>query len=452
MSFPRFTRVVLLLVVGFAAAPSGWARAYKVLYSFTGEADGASPEAGLALDSAGNLYGTTIGTTYPYDRATGTQLTTGTTAGSVFKLSPGGDFTLLYNFGAGGANGAYPAGGLVRDPAGNLYGATTSGGASPNPCSLGGIGGLGSDPYDGCGTVFKVDANGNFSVLYSFSGNNNCWQGCTPLAPLTLDAAGNLYGATYLGGSQNCGAYPKLNPLAGVLPSDCGVVFKLDTTGKEIVLRHFGNGHTEGDFPNSGLIFDAAGNLYGTAGGGGIYRDGGDSGNDDGGAGAVFELDPSGKETVLYFFNPLVSPVAFPNAGLIQDAAGNFYGTADYVFKLDPQGNLTQLTDYADSPGYSASPLIMDAAGNLYGTTSNGGGGISNPICGSGYGCGTVFRVDPSGNVTVLYNFSGETDGAESQGPVIMDADGNLYGTTAYGGTISDACPVGCGVVFKITP
>jgi uncharacterized repeat protein (TIGR03803 family) len=449
MSFPRFIQAVLLLVAGLAAVPSGWARTYEVLYSFTGGADGASPEAGLALDSAGNLYGTTVGTTYAYDRATGTQLTTGTTAGSVFKLSPGGDFTLLYNFGAGGTNGSYPAGGLVRDLAGNLYGATSSGGASPNPCSVGWFGSLGSDPFDGCGTVFKVDANGNFSVLYSFSGNNNCWQGCTPLAPLTLDAAGNLYGATYLGGSKDCsGVYPKLNSLGGVLPSDCGVVFKLDTTAKEIVLRHFGDGHKQGDFPNSGLIFDAAGNLYGTAGGGGIYRDGGDGGNDDGGAGAVFELDPAGNETVLYFFNPLVSPVAFPNAGLIQDAAGNFYGTADYLFKLDPQGTLTQL----NSPGYPTSALILDAAGNLYGTTPNGGSGISNPICGPGYGCGTVFRVDPSGNLTTLYDFSGETDGAESQAPVIMDAEGNLYGTTAYGGTISDVCPAGCGVVFKITP
>src|SRR6266851_4736271 len=199
MPFARFTQAVILSLVGLAALPSCWAQTYSVLYSFVGGADGASPEAGLVLDPAGNLYGTTFGTTaYPYGKITGT------TAGSVFRLSSGGSFTLLYNFGAGGANGSNPSGGLVRDSAGNLYGSTYGGGASTNPnCFADGT----KLPADGCGEVFKMDANGNLSVLYSFPGKSYCWTGCEPLAPLTLDAAGNLYGTTYLGGSRNCNTY-----------------------------------------------------------------------------------------------------------------------------------------------------------------------------------------------------------------------------------------------------
>src|ERR1700678_1609995 len=179
----QFIRAVLLLFVGLVTIPSGWAQTYTVLYSFTGGTDGASPEAGLILDSAGNLYGTTAGTTaYPYGEMTGT------TAGAVFKLSPAGAFPLLYNFGVGGVNGAFPSGGLVQDSSGNLYGSTYGGGGSTNPsCFAGGL------PSQGCGVIFKVNASGNYSVFYTFSGDRDCWHGCEPLAPLTLDLTGNLY-------------------------------------------------------------------------------------------------------------------------------------------------------------------------------------------------------------------------------------------------------------------
>src|ERR1700675_1910127 len=311
MSVAKFTQVVFLLLVGLAADPSCWTQTYSVLYSFTGGVDGASPEAGLILDPAGNLYGTTFGANaYPYGQITGT------TAGSIFKLTSGGVFTLLYNFGAGGANGSSPSGGLVRDSAGNLYGSTYGGGASTNPNCFAGLNKL---PANGCGEVFKMEANGNFSVLYSFSGKSYCWTGCEPLAPLTLDAAGNLYGTTYLGGSRNCNLY-KLHSLGGLENSDCGVVFKLDTTGKETVLHRFGSARKEGDFPNPGLILDTAGNLYGTTLGGGINSNGGN-----GGAGTVFKLDPAGNETVLFYFQEFVSGYN-PNGGLLRDSAGNLYG------------------------------------------------------------------------------------------------------------------------------
>jgi uncharacterized repeat protein (TIGR03803 family) len=442
MSVAKFTQVVFLLLVGLAADPSCWTQTYSVLYSFTGGADGASPEARLILDPAGNLYGTTFGATaYPYGQITGT------TAGSIFKLTSGGGFTLLHNFGAGGANGSSPSGGLVRDSAGNLYGSTYGGGASTNPNCFGGGTNL---PADGCGEVFKMDANGNFSVLHSFSGKSYCWTGCEPLAPLTLDAAGNLYGTTYLGGSRNCNLY-KLNSMAGLENSDCGVVFKLDTTGKETVLHRFGSARKEGDFPNPGLILDTAGNLYGTTLGGGINSNGGN-----GGGGTVFKLDPAGNETVLFYFQEFVSGY-YPNGGLLRDSAGNLYGTTrgfvgsgqNGAFKLDPEGDLTQ---FSPLDGIPYAGLNRDGAGNFYGTELEGGNQAQS--CGY-YGnatCGRVFKLDPFGNLTLLYDFKGGSDGDAPYASLVVDAAGNLYGTAAYGGTINNACPSGCGVVFKITP
>jgi uncharacterized repeat protein (TIGR03803 family) len=437
MSYTKLGKPILLILLALAAPLSGWAQTYTVLYSFTGGADGASPMAGLVLDTAGNLYGTTAGIgPYPFGQ------TTGTTTGSVFKVSPDGNFTLLYNFGAGGTNGAFPSGGLARDPAGNLFGSTSGGGASTNPiCFKGGS----KWPGVGCGEVFKVDANGDFSVFYSFSGKSYCWHGCEPLAPLTLDPAGNLYGTTFLGGSRNCDSY-RLNRQGYLADSDCGVVFKLTSNGKETVLQRFGKPRQNGDFPNPGLILDTAGNLYGTTQRGGLNDNGGNTDGD----GTVFKLDPAGNETVLFYFQYPASS-ALPNGGLIQDAAGNFYGTTQLgaAFKLDPQGRFTEL---AGLRGGTFAPLIMDAAGNLYGTTWFGGD--QPAVCGY-YGtdaCGTVFKLDPSGNWTVLYNFSGGTDGATPEAGLVMDAAGNLYGTAAYGGTVNSNCPVGCGVVFKITP
>jgi uncharacterized repeat protein (TIGR03803 family) len=442
MSSAKLALALLVFLPTVVAVPSAWAQTYTVLYSFTGGADGASPKGSLVLDSASNLYGTTLGSNpYPSGQMTGT------TAGSVFKITPGGSFTLLYNFGPGGANGTSPSGGLVRDSAGNLYGATSGGGASTNPTCIEG-GSHPSLPLDGCGEVFKVDANGNFSVFFSFSGQSLCGHGCWPLAPLTLDPAGNLYGTTFLGGSRDCDSF-NLGVHQFLLNTYCGVVFRLDPQGKETVLHRFGKARRDGDFPNPGLILDAAGNLYGTTLGGGINSNGGN-----GGAGTVFKLDPAGNETVLFYFEEFVSDDN-PHGGLIQDAAGNLYGTAQNhgtghgAFKLDPQGNLTRL------PGVGGTPLagfIMDVAGNLYDTTFDGGN--LSPNCGFfGNGdCGTVFKLDASGNFTVVYNFSGGADGDAPYAGLVMDAAGNLFGTAAYGGTVNSNCPAGCGVVFKITP
>jgi uncharacterized repeat protein (TIGR03803 family) len=174
--------------------PAGQA---KVLYSFTGGADGSNPLGGVVGDSAGNLYGTTYyGGLYP-----------GTAGmGVVYKLDPTGHLTVLHTF-SGIGDGAGPAAGLVRDPAANLYGTTYAGG-------------------QGSGTVFEIDAAGNESVLYQFGS----LDAQNPLAGLTLDSSGNLYGTTFAGGANGA-----------------GTVFELAASGQESVLYSFGagpNGHT----------------------------------------------------------------------------------------------------------------------------------------------------------------------------------------------------------------
>ena len=321
--------------------------------------------------------------------------------GTVFKVDRTGKETVLYLF-AGSPDGEYPYGDLVRDNAGNLYGATSSGGGSG--CE--------------CGTVFKVDTSGKETVLYSFTGSPD---GALPCAGLLRDPAGNFYGTTSKGGA-----------------SEFGRVFKLDTNDKESVLYSFG-GSPDGAFPFSGLVQDNAGSLYGTTDQGGAS-----------GVGAVFKLDTAGTETVLHSFagSPDGSD---PQAGLVLDAAGHLYGVTAQggssiygtVFKLDTAGTETVLHSFvAGSDGLeSYAGLVRDAARNLYGTTMNGG----NPELDDGYGNGMVFKIDKTGKEKVLYKFGGSPDGAFPSAGLVRDNAGNLYGTTTYGGGGCD-----CGTVFKV--
>jgi uncharacterized repeat protein (TIGR03803 family) len=200
--------------------------------------------------------------------------------------------TVLHNF--NGTDGSVPTGELVRDAAGNLYGTAL----------FGGVAGCGF----GCGTVFKLDKAGKETVLYSFSGGND---GGNPVSGLVRDTAGNLYGTTRYGGDLSC--------LSG---SGCGVVFKVDTTGKLTVLYSFIGG-ADGADPEAGLALDAKGSLYGTTyyGGTGPCSDFGRVG-----CGIVFKLDTKQKETILYSFTHGADG-AHPMAGLIHNAAGNIYGS-----------------------------------------------------------------------------------------------------------------------------
>jgi uncharacterized repeat protein (TIGR03803 family) len=299
---------------------------YKVLYSFTGGADGFGPVGNLALDSAGNIYGVTI---YGGLRNCGE----GASCGVVYKLDPQGHETVLYSF-TDGADGALPYGGVVLDNAGNLYGATESGGPTCGPDRA-------------CGGVYKLDAAGAFAVLYNFTGPAPSAE----LLPggLALDAAGNIYGSTHYGGAANL-----------------GTVYELDPAGNFTLLHSF-TGGADGIYPNSGLALDAAGNLYGASSG--IESQ----------AGTVYKVDRSGNFSVLYTF-PCQSVCYYSPSGVTLDAAGNLYGATsgiddrkggNIVYRLDPAGNISTLYTFPGSyeTDMQRSSLTLDSAGNLYGTT-----------------------------------------------------------------------------------
>jgi uncharacterized repeat protein (TIGR03803 family) len=381
---------------------------FSVLHTFTGVPDGAYPSAGLVMDKAGNLYGTTG---FGGDAA----CTSG--CGTLFKLDKKGTETVLHSF-TGGADGDVPTGDLLRDAAGNLYSTTAKGGTSD------------------VGTVFEMDTSGNETILYSFAGNAD---GTEPLAGLVMDAAGNLYGSTSTGGDLSC--------YSG---NGCGTLYKLDRMGTETVLHAFA-GTPDGAEPFAGLILDKAGNLYGTT----VY--GGDAACATFGCGTVFKLDKKSTETVLYSF-PGGNAGYYPFGALVLDASGNLYGTTasggasghGTVFKLDRTGKETVLYSFTGGAD-GAIPyagLIRDMAGNLYGTTYAGG---TSTFCTNG--CGTVFKLNKTGKETVLHSFGG-ADGAYPFSRLIRDKAGNLYGTTVYGGDLS-CYPFngnGCGTAFKITP
>jgi uncharacterized repeat protein (TIGR03803 family) len=323
------------------------------LYQFNGTTSGVIPlDGGLILDSQGNLYGTT-------DSGGDLRCNAPVGCGTVFKLAANGSYpyTVLYSFhrGTGAIGGAV---GLVRDPSGNLYGAAGGGTA---------------------GTVFKVEPSGAETVLYRFTGGAD---GSLPLSGLVRDAQGNLYGAAEFGGDEQgqCAS-----------PGGCGVIFKLDTTGAESTVYTFTGG--QAGYQPLNVILDAAGNFYGITLVGGSL-------NCMAGCGTVFKVDTSGKETVLHVFTG---------------------GTTDGYY---PVGG-----------------LVHDSAGNLYGTTTRGGA----------FGLGTIFKVDAAGNETIVQSFTGGSDGSTPFASLIMDSAGNIYGTTSAGGDPNCHALI-CGVIFKIVP
>jgi uncharacterized repeat protein (TIGR03803 family) len=389
---------------------STWAAAQvqeKVLHNFTG-ADGSGPMAGPIMDAAGNLYGTTgAGGTYFH--------------GTVFELTPGADGSwtekVLYSFG-NYPDGSLPSSSLVFDAAGNLYGTTYQGGAN------------------NVGTVFELTSGPGGSwtekLLHSFG---NYPDGSLPSSSLVFDAAGTLYGTTASGGHNGMGTVFELMP---------------DGSGgwTELVLHDFTD--ADGAFPYAGLIFDGAGNLYGTTSNGGTSN-----------AGTVFELTPtvggSWTETVLHSFGNGTDGASPAYAGLTL-VSGSLYGTTAHggtssscfrgcgtVFELAPAagGGWTEQVLHNFGNGTDGilpyAGLVMDRTGKLYGTTTSGGT----------FQEGTAFELSPSGGgwtEQVLYSFGNGTDGANPYAGLIMDAAGNLYGTTNLGGTNND------GTAFEITP
>jgi uncharacterized repeat protein (TIGR03803 family) len=401
--------VMALALAAFGmVATSAEAQTYKVVHIFTTGTDGADPYASLLLDRTG-LYGTTYAGGGPFD------------GGTVFKIDKTGTEKVLHRFrGWGGVHdggGVGLQGGLVRDPAGNLYSTTVAGGAND------------------IGTVFKLDSSGKETVLHSFAGP----EGSYPYAGLIRDAGGNLYGTTL--GDVHC-------------TYGCGTVFKLDRAGKVTLLYSF-KGGTDGAQPYGGLVRDNEGNLYGTT------LAGGSSNCDGEGCGIAFRLDMNGKETILHIFTG-GSDGGNVFDGLVRNSAGNLYGTTSsggsspeygIVFKLDPSGQETVLYNFTGGTdgGSPYSGLVQDVKGNLYGTTVFGGD-LSCSVDGVAPGCGTVFKLDTTGRETVLYSFTGGRDGATPIGGLVIDSAGNFYGTASQRGDLSCGSGIGCGVVFDLTP
>ncbi len=296
--------------------------------------------------------------------------------------------------------------------------------------------------HSGCGAVFKLSPDGTVTLLHAFVGKRY-GDGAEPRGGVFADQAGSLFGTTVSGGLR---CHRQIHIGYG-----CGTVFELAPDGSETVLYAF-KAERDGIFPFEGVTSGKNGNLYGTTNIGGIV------GCSSLGCGTVFKVSPDGREKVLHAFTG-GSDGGFPVAGLISDSAENLYGTASAggnsgcggsgcgtVFKLTSNGTQTVLYTFTGgSDGASpAGGLVIDAAGNLYGTTA-GGGGIG---CG-GYGCGTVFKLAPDGTQTVLHAFGGGSDGNEPLAQVIADSAGNFYGTTYVGGG-TECGGTGCGTVFKI--
>jgi uncharacterized repeat protein (TIGR03803 family) len=380
--------------------------------------------------------------------------------------------TTLHSFDA--TDGYYVEAGLVQGTNGNLYGTT----------------GYGGTDYEG--TVFDITTSGTLTTLHDFCSQTGCTDGNAPTSALVQAPDGNFYGTTYQGGTNGRGNFFKISP-GGTLTtlynfcsqSRCpdgyfplatlvyatdgnfygttgdgganarGTVFKITTSGTLTTLYSFcsQSGCTDGAYPGQSALIQAAdGNFYGTTGEGGAHN----------ASGTFFRITPGGALTTLYSFcsQSNCTDGGYPN-GLVQASDGNFYGTteslgADYggtVFKITPSGALTTLHSFCSESNcadgdlpYSA--LIQATDGNLYGTTYFGGANDSCVLYGYSYTCGTLFEITPSGTLTTLYSFGG-TDGFAPEGRLLQDTNGTFYGTTFYGGT--GPCEGACGTVFSLS-
>lgn len=414
---------------------------YTVLHVFKGT-DGAIPYGNLTGDWEGNLYGTTLGG----GQSTGTTCENspfGSGCGVVYRIDRHGNESVLYAF-QGGSDGAFPATELLLGDAGDLYGTARGGGIANPDCAF----------VSGCGVVFRIDRDGQESIVYSFKGGAD---GFGVASGLIRDDEGNFFGTTVAGGEVNpacTGDGP---------PGTCGTVYKIDRHGKHTVLHSF-TGGADGYAPYGSLVRDWEGNLFGVA------SNGGDTSSSFCGStvptlagavgcGTVFKIDGAGKFSVLHTFAG-EDGGPFPDGWLAADDAGNLYGITGNggsavsssnlgngtIFKIDRRGEESVLYNFAGgAQGYTSfGSVVRDNRGNLYGATYFGGD-TTDPACSAVGGCGVVFQLDPWGHYTVLHTFRGP-DGANPQASLYLDQRGDLYGTTSAGGDL--IC--NCGVVFKI--
>jgi uncharacterized repeat protein (TIGR03803 family) len=419
---------ISLFVLAVILTQPAQAQTFTVLYNFTGGADGSTPKTGLSMDGAGNLYGTTYTGGETGNNCAINFLTT-SGCGTVFRLAHSGSgwtFDSLYKF-TGRSDGAPPSSRVVFGPDGALYGTATYGGdASCNP------------GFYGCGLVYRLNPQPTFcrNVLCpwvqtsAFTFQHYPSQGQFPSGDLIFDAQGNLYGTTIFGGNNSCGD-----------GEGCGTVFELTRSGgswAESVLYAF---TIPLAYPSWGVIADHSGNLYGNLTG---YGGGFD--------GAVFQLTPSGSgwtENTLYEFDNNQDGYDV-QAGLVIDQQGYLVGGTEYggqsnfgtIFQLNPlpngTWNLNTIYNFQLAAGGPEANLTMDSAGNLYGTAYSDGA----------HAFGSVFKLTPTDQGWVYTDFHdfNRSDGANPISSVLVDAQGNLYGTTSAGGAY------GYGVVWEITP
>jgi uncharacterized repeat protein (TIGR03803 family) len=377
----------------------------KLVYSFGGASDGEYTDTELVIDSAGNLYGTSVqGGTFG--------------GGTVFQITPAGVHTVLYNF-TGGADGGEPYKGVTLDLQGNLYGTAVTGG--------------GGSCEGGCGVVFKLAKTGSSwtqSVIHTFTGGTD---GSGPGAPVAFDKQGNIYGTTPTGGANGLGVVYQLKPNG--------------TGGWALKVIHAFTGGTDGSGGSaSRFLIDSAGNLFNVCTTGGAN-----------GFGVVYEISPAQgkwKFTTLYAFKDQPDG-ASPHGGVVSDSAGNLYGTTYYagahdlgtVYKLTRAGaTWTESVLYSFKGGQDgASPissLVADSAGNFYGTTSEAGA----TTC----GCGVIFKMTNGAankwTESVVYRFPGTPNPGFAYNGMVNGLSGNFYGATVHGGNGND------GAVYQFTP
>lgn len=383
--------LVMVFTLTIIAPQPTQAQTFTVIHSFTNGADGADPLAGLAMDAAGNLYGTTVaaGEFGLCDAPPG--------CGTIFKLTHYGSNWVtapIYKF-HGGNDGAHPESAVLIAADGSLYGTT----------------------YPEYATLYRLTpapnlpastlSPWNITTLYFLGGVG-------ALGELVFDAHGNVYGTIASGGAYGLGAI-------------------YQWTGSNFNLLYSPQHSSDPWAPEGGVTFDQSGNLYGTFSAGGPYQ-----------SGAIYELSPSQQgwqEQILYNFP---GGGYAPVSGLIIDSQGNLYGRkGGGIFELMHYIGYWDITWIYDTGSGGIDRLAMDSAGNLYGTASANGA----------YGMGSVFKLTPSHGgwtYTSLHDFCPSspscTDGAQPVSNVVFDANGNLYGTASAGGVY------GYGVVWEITP
>lgn len=401
-------RLTMLTMLGAVLLPTGASAqtyAESVLYSFCSQpdcADGTQPHAGLVQAQDGNYYGTTE-----------TGGASGNAHGVMFRFSPSGNYTVIYDFPAGNGTftSTYPK--LIQGGDGNFYGTSIYGGDSD------------------AGTVFRITPAGDLTILYSFcsEGGPRCTDGSNPAAGLVQGTDGNFYGTTEYDGVNQSG----------------GTIFKITTSGALTTLYSFCNlaNCADGGGPVAGLIQGSDGSFYGTTGFGGAY-----SVENNLDTGVVFRVTSSGEFTTLYSFCSMgaasCTDGASPTAGLTEGNDGNFYGTTQFggghqygtAFKITPGGSLTKLYDFCSQDSCTdgaatSNAMFPGSDGNFYGATTD-----------------TLFRIADDGKLSTIYDgFCLETgcDNGDTPNSLLQGSDGNLYDTTYAGGANSDN-----GTIFKV--